>query len=153
MAPTGCGSSNQLTGWFRCCGICGFELDDRYANNASDCLRRVWCRVSRRGRYLASLIGVPLPSWIRIRFTGYDSPATATMKQRPHRITHAIAARALVLREFRTENIEDSGTSVIQAILESAAHDAELLEALASELRTDPWTKSVEWTETGSEAE
>jgi putative Mg2+ transporter-C (MgtC) family protein len=70
-----------------------------------------------------------------------------------HRITHAIAARALVLREIRTENIEDSGTSVIQAILESATHDAELLEALASELRTDPWTKSVEWTETGSEAE
>jgi hypothetical protein len=31
-------------------------------------------------------------------------------------------------------------------------HDAELQEALASELRTDPSIKSVEWTETGSEA-
>jgi putative Mg2+ transporter-C (MgtC) family protein len=69
------------------------------------------------------------------------------------RITHAIAARALVLREIRGEKIEDTGTSMIQAILESATHDAELLEALASELRTDPWIKSVEWTETGSEAE
>jgi putative Mg2+ transporter-C (MgtC) family protein len=69
------------------------------------------------------------------------------------RITHAIAARALVLREIRLEKIEDSGTSMIQAILESATHDAELLEALASELRTDPSIKSVEWTETGSEAE
>jgi putative Mg2+ transporter-C (MgtC) family protein len=70
-----------------------------------------------------------------------------------HRITHAIAARALVLREIRAEKIDDSGTSMIQAILESATHDAELLEALASELRTDPSIKSVEWTETGSEAE
>jgi putative Mg2+ transporter-C (MgtC) family protein len=70
-----------------------------------------------------------------------------------HRITHAIAARALVLREIRTEKIEDSGTSVIQAILESATRDEELMEGLASELRTDPWTKSVEWTEAGSEAE
>jgi putative Mg2+ transporter-C (MgtC) family protein len=69
------------------------------------------------------------------------------------RITHAIAARALVLREIRVEELEDSGTSMIQAILESATHDAELLEGLASELRTDPWVKSVEWTETGSEAE
>jgi putative Mg2+ transporter-C (MgtC) family protein len=70
-----------------------------------------------------------------------------------HRITHAIAARALVLREIRAEQIEDSETSMIQAILESATHDAELMNALASELRTDPWTKSVEWTETSSEAE
>jgi putative Mg2+ transporter-C (MgtC) family protein len=70
-----------------------------------------------------------------------------------HRITHAIAARALVLREIRAEKIEDSETSMIQAILESATHDAGLLDALASELRSDPWTKSVEWTETGSEAE
>ena len=51
------------------------------------------------------------------------------------------------------EQIEDSETSMIQAILESATHDAELMNALASELRTDPWTKSVEWTETSSEAE
>src|SRR3984885_11560136 len=47
-----------------------------------------------------------------------------------HQITHAIAARALVLREIRVEKIEDSGTSMIQAILESATHDADLLEAL-----------------------
>src|SRR5580692_3279645 len=35
-----------------------------------------------------------------------------------HRITHAIAARALVLREIRAEQIEESDTSIIQAILE-----------------------------------
>jgi putative Mg2+ transporter-C (MgtC) family protein len=70
-----------------------------------------------------------------------------------HQITHAIAARALVLREIRAEKMEDGETSMIQAILESATRDAGLLDALVSELRIDPWTKSVEWTETGSEAE
>ena len=70
-----------------------------------------------------------------------------------HRITHAIAARALVLREIRAEKSEDNKTSIIQAILESATHDASLMSALTAELRTEPWTRSVEWTETGSEAE
>lgn len=70
-----------------------------------------------------------------------------------HGITHAIAARALVLREIRAEKIPDRETSMIQAIIESATHDAGVLDALASELRAHPWTKSVEWTETGSEAE
>ena len=70
-----------------------------------------------------------------------------------HRITHAIAARALVLREIRVEQIEASETSMIQAILESATHDPGPLNALVSELRADPLTKSVEWTETSGEAE
>ena len=70
-----------------------------------------------------------------------------------HRITHAIAARALVVREIRVERSDDSQTSIIQAILESATQDAKIMDALVSELRGEPWTKSVEWTETGSEAE
>jgi putative Mg2+ transporter-C (MgtC) family protein len=70
-----------------------------------------------------------------------------------HHITHAIAARALILREIRAEKVEESDTSIIQAILESAARDENIMDALASELRAEPWTKSVEWTETGSEAE
>jgi putative Mg2+ transporter-C (MgtC) family protein len=70
-----------------------------------------------------------------------------------HRITHAIAARALVLREIRMEKSEDGQTSMIQAILESATHDPHIMDALVSEFRTEPWTKSVEWTETASEAE
>ena len=70
-----------------------------------------------------------------------------------HRITYAIAARALILREIRTETVEDRDTSMIQAILESTTHDANLLDALAAELRTESWTISVEWTKTGSEAE
>ncbi len=70
-----------------------------------------------------------------------------------HRITHAIAARALVLREIRAERSDDSQPSIIQAILESPTHDANIMDALVSELRAEPWTKSVEWTETRSEAE
>ena len=70
-----------------------------------------------------------------------------------HRITHAIAARALVLREIRAESSDDSQPSIIQAILESPTHDANIMDALVSELRAEPWTKSVEWTETTSEGE
>src|SRR5580700_307898 len=40
-----------------------------------------------------------------------------------HHITHAIAARTLILREIRAEKVEESDTSIIQAILESAARD------------------------------
>jgi putative Mg2+ transporter-C (MgtC) family protein len=79
-----------------------------------------------------------------------DSDAESKAK---HRITYAIAARALVLREIRAEKSGDGQTSVIRAILESATHDANIVDALVSELRAEPWTKSVEWTETASEAE
>ncbi len=51
------------------------------------------------------------------------------------------------------EKSEDGQTSMFQAILESATHDPNIMDALVSEFRTEPWTKSVEWTETASEAE
>lgn len=70
-----------------------------------------------------------------------------------HRITLAIAERSLVLREIRVEKVEDRDTSIIQAILESPTHDASLLNALVYELRENSWTRSVEWTEAGNEAE
>jgi putative Mg2+ transporter-C (MgtC) family protein len=70
-----------------------------------------------------------------------------------HRVTLAIAARSLMLREIRVEKVEDRDTSIVQAIVESPTHDASLLNALAEELRANPWTQSVEWTEAGAEAE
>jgi putative Mg2+ transporter-C (MgtC) family protein len=70
-----------------------------------------------------------------------------------HRINQAIAERALVLREIRAEKDEERGISLLQAILESPTHDTSILDALVAEMRTEPWTQSVEWTETGSEAE
>jgi putative Mg2+ transporter-C (MgtC) family protein len=70
-----------------------------------------------------------------------------------YQVTRAVAARSLVLRELRAEKVEDTHDSVVQAILESATHDSNLLEVLVEELRALPLTLSVDWTETGGEAE
>jgi putative Mg2+ transporter-C (MgtC) family protein len=70
-----------------------------------------------------------------------------------YQMTRAIASRSLVLRKMISEKVEDTDHSIIQVILESRTHDAELLNQMAEELRGFPWTQSVEWTETGSEAE
>ena len=59
--------------------------------------------------------------------------------------------RSLVLRKMIDEKVEDTDNSIIQVVFESPTHDAELLNGMADELRTFPWTQSVEWTETGSE--
>lgn len=70
-----------------------------------------------------------------------------------YQVTRAIAARSLVLREIRVEKVEETDNSVVQVILESATHDSGVLNALGEELRAFPWMQSVEWTETGAEAE
>ena len=70
-----------------------------------------------------------------------------------YQITRATAARSLVLREIRSDEVEDTGNAVIIAILESASRDSRLLETMVEELRDFPWTQSIEWTETGAEAE
>lgn len=70
-----------------------------------------------------------------------------------YQVTRAIAARLLVLREIRMEKVEETDTSLIQAILESPADDKTALAAMAEDLRSFPWTRSVEWVETSAEAE
>jgi putative Mg2+ transporter-C (MgtC) family protein len=70
-----------------------------------------------------------------------------------YQLTREIAARSLVLRKTHSDKVEHTDNSVIQVILESPTHDATILDGLAEDLRTFPWTQSVEWTETGSEAE
>jgi putative Mg2+ transporter-C (MgtC) family protein len=70
-----------------------------------------------------------------------------------YQMTRAIASGSLVLRKMLSEKVEDTDNSIIQAVLESPTHDASILNAMAEELRAFPWTQSVEWTETGSEAE
>jgi len=70
-----------------------------------------------------------------------------------YEVTRAVAARSLALRNIRAEKVPDTDHSVIQAILESPTHDSRLLNALAEHLREFPWTQSVEWTETDTEAE
>jgi putative Mg2+ transporter-C (MgtC) family protein len=70
-----------------------------------------------------------------------------------NKMTRAIASNSLVLRKMISEEVEGTDHSIIQVILESPTHDAKLLNEMAEELRAFPWTQSVEWTETGSEAE
>ena len=72
-------------------------------------------------------------------------------KEAEYQMTRAIALRSLVLRKMISEKVEDTDNSIIQIILESPTHDANLLNGMADELRTFPWTQSVEWTEAGSE--
>jgi len=66
-------------------------------------------------------------------------------------VARAIAERSLVLRELRAERIEDTDNSLVQAVIESSTRDPAVLEGLATELRTFPWTESVDWTEIDSE--
>ena len=69
-----------------------------------------------------------------------------------YQLTHGVAVRSLVMRDVRTEKVEDGNKILVQAILESTIRDNRLLNALAEELRAFPWAQSVEWTETGDEA-
>jgi putative Mg2+ transporter-C (MgtC) family protein len=68
-------------------------------------------------------------------------------------LTREIAARSLVLRKTLSEKVEDTENSVIQVVLESPTPDASTLDGIVEELRAFAWTQSVEWTETGNEAE
>jgi putative Mg2+ transporter-C (MgtC) family protein len=70
-----------------------------------------------------------------------------------YEITRAIAARSLVLSKIRSDEVEDTENAVVLAILESPSRDSKPLEKMVEELRAFPWTQSVEWTETGAEAE
>ncbi len=68
-------------------------------------------------------------------------------------INRAVAARSLVLRELRVEQVEETENSIVLAILESSTRDASTVAELAEELRAIPWTHSVDWTQTESETE
>jgi putative Mg2+ transporter-C (MgtC) family protein len=70
-----------------------------------------------------------------------------------YQVTRAVASRMMILRKVVSDRVPDSNTSMVQAILESPTHDAEVLKAIADDLRAFPWTQSVELTETGTEAE
>jgi putative Mg2+ transporter-C (MgtC) family protein len=70
-----------------------------------------------------------------------------------YQVTRAIAARSLALHQIRSDEVADTGNSMIQAILESTTQDSSILKAMVEELRALPWVQSVEWTETTAEAE
>ena len=68
-------------------------------------------------------------------------------------LTRSIAERSLILRGLATEAVGETGTVLLQAVLESGTRDPALLNGMVEELRTFPWTESVDWLETESEAE
>jgi putative Mg2+ transporter-C (MgtC) family protein len=68
-------------------------------------------------------------------------------------LTRAIAGRSLTLSKMRTDQLEDADHFVVQAVVESTTHDANVMNALAGELRAFPWVKSIDWIETEGEAE
>jgi putative Mg2+ transporter-C (MgtC) family protein len=70
-----------------------------------------------------------------------------------YEVTRAIAERSLVLRELRAERVEDAESSVVQAVLESGTDASKMMDAIADRLRAFPWTHSVEWVKTETEAE
>lgn len=56
----------------------------------------------------------------------------------------AIDERLLVLRELKTEDNEETETSLLQAVVESHARSNEMLQDVAGELRASQWVESVE---------
>jgi putative Mg2+ transporter-C (MgtC) family protein len=79
--------------------------------------------------------------------------AKADLVEAEFQITRAIAARALMLREIRTESLDDEEHCMVQAVIESSSRDATVMKALTEELRTFPWAESADWIETEAEAE
>lgn len=70
-----------------------------------------------------------------------------------YEVTRAIASHALIMRELRTEKLEDGKTSVVQGVLESSADDSPTINSIAEGLRVFPWAQSTEWAKTDAEAE
>lgn len=62
-------------------------------------------------------------------------------------VMRLLAARPLIMRELRSEQMEDSDEVVIQAVVESGARDKMLIENLAAQLRADSNVVGVEWGE------
>ncbi|HTZ88714.1 MAG TPA: MgtC/SapB family protein [Alloacidobacterium sp.] len=85
----------------------------------------------------------------RLRMTS----ARSDQVEAEFQLTRAIAARSLMLREIRTEPLEDAEHSIIQAVVESTTRDAAMMNVLTEELRAFPWAESVDWFATEAEGE
>jgi putative Mg2+ transporter-C (MgtC) family protein len=65
----------------------------------------------------------------------------------------AAADHSLLVREVRTEDNSETGTSLLQVVLESPARSSKMPEDVATELRTCPWVEAVELTTNDPESE
>ena len=68
-------------------------------------------------------------------------------------LTKSIAERSLILREFRTEDVEGTTSTLVQALIETTIRSDHALEELATNLRVMPWVESVDLTTGDTEAE
>ena len=85
------------------------------------------------------------------RFTAV-APAACEVEVRTSML-RAIAERPLLLRELRTEDIGDTEQVLVRAEVESATRDPNLIEHMATQLRSGDSVSKVEWSEAQSESE
>ncbi len=137
---------------FGCCGsMCRSRRDVRRRL----CDRALDSRSIRSCvRSLATSTSALSPCWTLIRCTGLRLLCDSEHQtEAEYQVTRAIAARLLVLSKIRAEKVEETDTSIVQAVLESPTRDPNVLKALVEDLRAFPWIRSVEWTETAEEIE
>jgi putative Mg2+ transporter-C (MgtC) family protein len=70
-----------------------------------------------------------------------------------YELTRALAFRMLLLRSIRSEEVEETDISVVQAVIESQANNPDILKAIADDLQVFTWVQSVEWTVAAAETE
>ena len=68
-------------------------------------------------------------------------------------LERSIKQHSLVLRELRSEPVEETGTTLFQVIVESSTRDENMLHALAEDLRREPWTESLDYIQAESDPE
>lgn len=61
-----------------------------------------------------------------------------------HLLTHAVANHALALRELRCEAIEDTTTTLVQAVIEASTRDESIMPTVLKELRQDSAVESAD---------
>jgi len=114
------------------------------------------------------LIGInsflrPLSRWIDRRSLASVQPQTLyrlrvvcdTVKadEAERQLTDFIAYYSLKLREMKSETIKDTDTSLLQAVVESAAHDSNVMQELLDAIRKRPWVESADSTIAETEIE
>jgi putative Mg2+ transporter-C (MgtC) family protein len=78
---------------------------------------------------------------------------TVTATEAERQLTEVIAYYSLKLREMKSEPIEGTDTSLLQAVVESAAHDDAIMRELLEALRARPWVESADSTIAETEIE
>lgn len=68
-------------------------------------------------------------------------------------VLRSLAIRPITLRELRTEENEESGEVIIEALVESTVNDKKAMARMIDELRLDSLVTGADWAETAAEAD